>query len=55
MSKHDDRIIFRCPKCGADLAAKKKIAGTSGHCPRCSNSIEVPLKSETLEFGSRAG
>src|SRR5579885_393403 len=35
-------IAFSCPACGAPLKVREELAGKSGKCPGCGNSVMAP-------------
>ncbi|MBN1845857.1 MAG: rhomboid family intramembrane serine protease [Sedimentisphaerales bacterium] len=42
-----DRVVsyyirFACPACGHQIKAPRKIAGGTGRCPRCKQTVQVP-------------
>jgi serine/threonine protein kinase len=38
-------IAFLCSNCGAQLRVRDELAGTTGKCPRCKQSLEAPRPS----------
>lgn len=35
-------IVFTCPHCASQIRVRPEQGGTSGRCPRCRQSVEVP-------------
>jgi len=43
-----EKIITRCPGCGARLAIEAQYAGGMRTCPKCATEIQVPLESTVI-------
>lgn len=41
----NDTITFQCPACGIKLTVPGNLAGVTGPCPNCRNSIQAPFPS----------
>lgn len=45
-------ITFSCPQCQASMEVPDSLAGRSGLCPNCHQSVQVPIPHDTAEIAA---